>query len=324
MLFCDHFASGAWLSVGATFFVCTPRSSVRRLVFFVTTNKSTHAIALTVIMLRLRLSLRATFLLVYLASIAFCHEKESPHHDDAVRHVHEGFEGPRELWTYSLLSTGLVSAAPFFILFFIPLQNSSEHSQFLKVLLSFASGGLLGDAFLHLIPHATSSHGEPSEDHHDHSAHEHSHHDHHHHDHHHHDDHHHHFEHLAHGHDHMEDMVIGLWVLSGIFTFLLVEKFVRLMKGGHGHSHSVVVEREGNSDKNGGADASLGREGLRQRRGKKGVSVTWEGSLITLLLLQTLFPKGVGVFVWHKHPLSEGLFNAIVASFLSRQEGPPF
>ena len=242
-------------------------------------------------MLRVRLSLRATFLLVYLASIVFCHEKESPHHhaDADHRHVHEGFEGPRELWAYSLLSTGLVSAAPFFILFFIPLQNSSEHSQFLKVLLSFASGGLLGDAFLHLIPHATSSHGEPTEDHHDHLAHEHSHHDHHHHD-----DHHHHFEHLAHGHDHMEDMVIGLWVLAGIFTFLLVEKFVRLMKGGHGHSHSVVVERERNSDKNGRADSSLGREGLRQRRGKKGASVTWECLPITLLLLQTLFLKRSG------------------------------
>ena len=234
-----------------------------------------HACACEAIMYRIRFSLCATFLLVYLASIGLCHEKGPPDHADAVPHVKEGFGGPRELWMYSLLSTGLVSAAPFFILFFIPLQNSSEHSQFLKVLLSFASGGLLGDAFLHLIPHATGSYGEEGEGHHHHSAHEHDHHhhDHHHHDHHHHDHHHdhsHHFEHLAHGHDHMEDMMIGLWVLSGIFTFLLVEKFVRLIKGGHGHSHSVSTKQEDAGGKSASSDSALARDGLRQRRGKKG------------------------------------------------------
>lgn len=52
-------------------------------------------------------------------------------------------------------ATLLISAAPFFILFLIPVQsNSDKHQNLLKVLLSFASGGLLGDAFLHLIPHA--------------------------------------------------------------------------------------------------------------------------------------------------------------------------
>lgn len=40
----------------------------------------------------------------------------------------------------------------------------------------------------------------------------------------------------AHGHI----MSVGLWVLGGIVAFLVVEKFVRLLKGseGHGHSHS--------------------------------------------------------------------------------------
>lgn len=35
-------------------------------------------------------------------------------------------------------------------------------------------------------------------------------------------------------------MSVGLWVLAGIVAFLIVEKFVRLLKGndGHGHSHS--------------------------------------------------------------------------------------
>lgn len=84
----------------------------------------------------------------------------------------------------------------------------------LKVLLAFASGGLLGDAFLHLIPHAISPHSHHGEHSHDHHHHDHDH---------------------EHGHGH--DMSIGLWVLGGIITFLTVEKGVRLLKGEHGHSH---------------------------------------------------------------------------------------
>ncbi len=133
------------------------------------------------------------------------------------------FDSTYELWGYALSSTAIISAAPFFILFFIPLENASEHSSLLKVLLSFASGGLLGDAFLHLIPHAISPHhhhGNETSHAGDHS-HEHSH------------DH----SHDHHGHDHMQDMMVGLWVLAGIVAFLMVEKFVRLAKGGHSHSH---------------------------------------------------------------------------------------
>ena len=33
-------------------------------------------------------------------------------------------------------------------------------------------------------------------------------------------------------------MSVGMWVLGGIIAFLVVEKFVRLVKGGHGHGHS--------------------------------------------------------------------------------------
>ncbi|KAJ8787599.1 hypothetical protein J1605_022914 [Eschrichtius robustus] len=59
------------------------------------------------------------------------------------------------LWAYALGATVLISAAPFFVLFLIPVEsNSPRHRSLLQILLSFASGGLLGDAFLHLIPHA--------------------------------------------------------------------------------------------------------------------------------------------------------------------------
>ena len=123
-------------------------------------------------------------------------------------------------WLYALGSTALISAAPIVILFFIPLDNSDAHQPRLKVLLSFASGGLLGDAFLHLIPHAIMAQDSGAEDGHAHS-HSHGH------------------SHDSHDGSHTHDLSVGLWVLGGIVAFLMVEKFVRYVKGGsHGHSHS--------------------------------------------------------------------------------------
>lgn len=118
------------------------------------------------------------------------------------------------VWTQALGSTLLISAAPFLILFFVPLDKSKEKEPLLKILLSFASGGLLGDSFLHLIPHALSphSHDEESAEHH-HNGHEHEH---------------------DHSHSH-----VGFFVLLGILIFLVVEKSVRLVNTGHSHSHKV-------------------------------------------------------------------------------------
>lgn len=131
----------------------------------------------------------------------------------------------RSVWLQAIGATLLISAAPFFILFLIPLDNSEEKRWLMKIFLSFASGGLLGDAFLHLIPHAMmASEGEEGEGH----GHTHSH---------------------SHGHSHggegeggghAHDMTVGLGVLSGIIAFLVVEKLVRIVnggQGGHGHSH---------------------------------------------------------------------------------------
>ncbi|KAK6018876.1 zinc transporter SLC39A7 domain protein, partial [Ostertagia ostertagi] len=96
-------------------------------------------------------------------------------------------------------------------------DNSPSNGPWLKVLLAFGSGGLLGDAFLHLIPHAV-PHSSGSH------AHSHSH------------------SHQEGGHSHEpHDMSVGGWVLAGIIAFLLVEKLVRIIRGedshGHGHSH---------------------------------------------------------------------------------------
>merc|ERR1719228_2665933 len=134
-----------------------------------------------------------------------------------------GLGGSSSVWFNAIMATLLISAAPFFILFLIPLDNSAEKQWLLKILLAFASGGLLGDAFLHLIPHAIMAVQT------DESGGGHSH---------------------AHGHSHggdeghaPHDMSVGLGVLSGIVAFLCVEKFVRIMKGGHGHSHNITTDK---------------------------------------------------------------------------------
>jgi len=148
------------------------------------------------------------------------HEEHGHAHDEGHGHTH----GPGDsccIWTKALGATLLISGAPFLILYLIPIDKKNDkQDKLLKVLLAFASGGLLGDAFLHLIPHAISPHshgGEAGHSHHEPSGgHEHN---------------------GGHGHSHGAEMTVGLWTLGGLLTFLLVEKLVMAVKGG-GHSHS--------------------------------------------------------------------------------------
>ncbi|XP_005086921.1 zinc transporter SLC39A7 [Mesocricetus auratus] len=166
---------------------------------------------------------------------AHSHDGGHPHEGLHHGHSHDGLHGsghghgaPREtgapgakhhldtvtLWAYALGATVLISAAPFLVLFLIPVEsNSPRHRSLLQILLSFASGGLLGDAFLHLIPHALEPHSHHTQQ-----------------------------QQQQHGHGHSHSgqgpiLSVGLWVLSGIVAFLVVEKFVRHVKGGHGHAH---------------------------------------------------------------------------------------
>lgn len=144
------------------------------------------------------------------------------------------------VWFWALGSTLLISLAPYVILFFIPLDNSPEYEPWLKVLLSFASGGLLGDAFLHLIPHALIAQTGSGESHSHSHSHSHS-----------------QSDHSSEGEPHVHDLSVGLWVLSGILVFLMVEKFVRIINKGHTHSHShsshsrpTSADRQKSSEKN--------------------------------------------------------------------------
>jgi zinc transporter 7 len=94
------------------------------------------------------------------------------------------------IWSCALSTTLLISIIPYLILFFIPLDNTPEYESMLKICLSLASGGLLGDAFLHLIPEAIMNGGN----------------------------------------DQNHSLRVGLWILAGFMTFFLVEKMVRLAK----------------------------------------------------------------------------------------------
>lgn len=155
------------------------------------------------------------------------HAHEHEHHVHDRKATLEKAPVPAMVWIKALAATAVISAAPVVVLFFIPVEkNNVINEPLLKVLLSFAAGGLLGDAFLHLLPHASHSHQHGDHDHHH--------------------DHHHHSGHEAHGHDHTAEMGTGLWVLAGIVSFLLIEKAVRAIKGsGHGHSHGAAVVTSG-------------------------------------------------------------------------------
>lgn len=150
------------------------------------------------------------------------------HHDEHEEHTNTKQTKSRlstqELWLHAMGSTILISAAPFFLLFVIPLENTDKEQPLLKILLAFASGGLLGDAFLHLIPHANAGLEE-------HGSHSHTH------------------SHGGHSHDNPHNMSVGLWVLAGIVAFLVVEKSVRIIKGSKGHGHSHAKSKDTGSKK---------------------------------------------------------------------------
>ncbi|KAL5281624.1 SLC39A7 family protein [Megaselia abdita] len=161
------------------------------------------------------------------------HHHHGPEHLHKEQHHHSTKKSSdpldmKTVWLHSMGSTLLISAAPYVLLYIIPLDNTEAMRPRLKVLLAFASGGLLGDAFLHLIPHATHPHTHNGDDDHDH---------------------HHHSE-DEHGHSHSHDMSVGLYVLAGIIAFLTVEKIVRLLKGGDGHGHSHSHASKNQDDKN--------------------------------------------------------------------------
>ena len=191
-----------------------------------------------------------------------------------------------DVWIAAIGATTLISLVPLALLLLLPFRKLKPDSKLLKVFLAFAVGGLLGDVFLHLLPHAAHPHDSPlpaleaalnsrdphpqapaeksHDDHHVEGTHDHDAHDHHDHgqghDHHGHDPHNAHDHPIpqAHGshekhhdhdhhdddhsrHDHAAEVNTGLWIIAGILSFFLIEKFVRAQHAhhhSHGHNHS--------------------------------------------------------------------------------------
>lgn len=104
----------------------------------------------------------------------------------------------------ALGSTAIISLAPVILLLLLPIDNEIN----LKKFVALAIGCLLGDSFLHMIPHIAHGH--------------HHHHDHEHHDH----DHHHHHE-----FDYQLYVVAMSKVLAGIIVFIILEIGVNYIGG---------------------------------------------------------------------------------------------
>lgn len=156
------------------------------------------------------------------------------------------------LWMRALGCSLLVSMASLICLILLPLivAQGKPSRVVVDFLAAFGAGAMLGDAFLHQLPHALG----------DSSGHSHSHgagHDHNHgHSHQHHDG----LEHShtgGHGHAHsIQDLSVGLAVLAGIILFFIVEKIVRQVEKAsskgtlpwahhHHHHHHLQHEHDG-------------------------------------------------------------------------------
>lgn len=154
------------------------------------------------------------------------HHHHNHHHDELDAEL-----SPLGLWVKAMGCSLLVSLASLICLLILPVicLKGKPSKAVVDSLAVFGAGAMLGDAFLHQLPHAFGGGHSHSHEHHI-------------------DDTDHHHDGHGHGHAHsLQDLSIGISVLSGIVLFLFVEKVVRYVeehsKGGahspgHGHTHS--------------------------------------------------------------------------------------
>ncbi|KAK7319172.1 hypothetical protein RJT34_03890 [Clitoria ternatea] len=152
-----------------------------------------------------------------------------PHHHDHGHHHHIGATelSGLGLWSNALGCSLLVSMASLICLIILPVifVQGKPSKAVVDSLALFGAGAMLGDAFLHQLPHAFG--GEHSHSHDNHGDHDHD-------------------ASSRHGHSHsLADLSTGLSILAGIVLFLLVEKVVRYVEENsaganswtHGHHH---------------------------------------------------------------------------------------
>ncbi|KAF7312476.1 Zinc/iron permease [Mycena indigotica] len=186
----------------------------------------------------------------------------------------------------SILGTFYISSVPNFILAFIPAQINANT---LNTMTAFATGGLLSDVFLHLIPHSFMG------------------------------------EHQGDGvHfvmvEEKRNILIGLGIFVGFAAFFMMEKTLRVLggdEGGEGHSHShshshtnqdtATASGVANGSENGSAHLRKGKkgetEGVEHKEDSTPTSATGPSKMSAYLNL-------FGDFV---HNITDGL--AMAASF---------
>ncbi|OSD06422.1 Zinc/iron permease [Trametes coccinea BRFM310] len=143
----------------------------------------------------------------------------------------------------SVLGTFYISSVPNFILAFIPAQINPNT---LNTMTAFATGGLLSDVFLHLVPHSFMG------EHQDGGVH---------------------FVMV----EEKRNILIGLGIFAGFASFFIMEKTLRVLGGdeegaGHSHSHSHTPSNGEPSHANGhstAVSASPNANGLKSRGGEK-------------------------------------------------------
>ncbi|KAG8382647.1 hypothetical protein BUALT_Bualt05G0099100 [Buddleja alternifolia] len=141
------------------------------------------------------------------------------------------------LWVHAMGCSLLVSLASLICLILLPLIfiQGKPSKAFVDSLALFGAGAMLGDAFLHQLPHAFGGEHSHSHDHHGDHAHDHV--------------------HSGQSHSHsLKDLSIGLSILAGIVVFLIVEKLVRYVEdysqgvnswslGHHHHHHHKTINK---------------------------------------------------------------------------------
>ncbi|KAI1313427.1 hypothetical protein EDD11_002635 [Mortierella claussenii] len=141
----------------------------------------------------------------------------------------------------SLLGTTYISLIPNLLLYFVPPDIKPES---LNTLVAFAVGGLLGDVFLHLLPHSFMGEIHTGD--------------------------------LVLANE-KKNVVVGLGIFVGFFGFFCIDKIMRVLSGGEGgHSHShdhgqghdkkVDGENEHSHDHH---DHKHENSALHQRKGNK-------------------------------------------------------
>ena len=125
-------------------------------------------------------------------------------HQEKTEHMHAEPEEwtTSQAWTHALAGVVVVTVGGNAAILLV-MRRSVMPQPTLRVMLGFAVGGLLGDVFLHIIPHASSAHEHA----HGHETHAHAH------------------DHGNHAHSHEEhshDLSLGVSMLAGIIVFFVI------------------------------------------------------------------------------------------------------